>query len=45
MLGNWETVQERAGGCKIKVKEEETEANDTLCSYAIRESKLTDLLS
>lgn len=36
LLDIWETERERAGGCKIKVKEEETEASDNLCSYAIQ---------
>lgn len=36
MLDNWETVCERAGCCKIEVKEEETEASDALWSYAVQ---------
>lgn len=35
LLDNWETVWEKAGGWKIKVKEvqEEIEASNALCSY------------
>lgn len=37
MPDNWEVVLERAGGCKIKVKEvqEEIEASDALCGYIV----------